>query len=186
MDVTTRRLVAAGAILAPTLHSLTDVLEWAQEGFSPAQLWLNYLAFLPVPAVMLGLYAAQRPRISRLGLVGALVYGFAFVYFAHTTLVALTEGVPTYAELWAGLGAFYTAHGALMVAGGLAFGGATARAGIFPAWTAHLFIVGIVLNLVLALVPLPELLQTVGTALRNAGLVGMGLALVRHADVSLA
>jgi hypothetical protein len=89
LDPTTRRLIALGAILAPALHSVTDVMEWVHGGFFPAQLWLNYLAFLPVPVVMLGLYAAQRPRISRLEMAGALLYGFAFVDFTHTTLLAL-------------------------------------------------------------------------------------------------
>jgi hypothetical protein len=120
MDESTRRLIAYGAILAPALHTLTDGLEWAQHGFSPVQLWINYLAFLPLPAVMLGLHAAQRPRISRLGLAGALIYGFAFVYLA-----------------------------------------------------------GIALNLVLGFLPVPDLLQTMGTTVRNAGLIGMGWALAR-------
>lgn len=179
MDEPTRRLVAWGALLAPAVHTLTDVLEWAQGGFSPAQLWLNYLAFLPLPAVLLGLYAVQRPRISRLGLLGALLYGFAFVYFAHTTLLALSAGVRNYAQLWDRLGALYTVHGALMVAGGAAFGFATARAGVLPRWTAGVFLVGVGLNLVVALLPVPELLQTVGSGLRNAGLVGMGWAILR-------
>jgi hypothetical protein len=98
------------------------------------------------------------------------------VYFAHTTLVALEEEVATYAELWGRLGDVYTAHGALMVLGGAAFGWASFRAGIFPRWTAALFLAGIATNFALALLPLPELFQTFGTALRNAGLVGMGWA----------
>jgi hypothetical protein len=177
MNDMTRRLVATGALLAPALHTVTDGIEWAQAGFSPLQLWLNYFAFVPLPAVMLGLYAAQRPRISTLGLIGALLYGFAFVYFAHTTLFALETNVPTYEQLWAELGWLYTMHGGVMVAGGFAFGAATLRAGVFPRWTAWLFVVGVALNLVLGFLPLPDLFQTLGTALRNAGLVGMGWAL---------
>ncbi|MEZ5319248.1 MAG: hypothetical protein R2752_17740 [Vicinamibacterales bacterium] len=171
--------MAVGAVAAPLLHSVTDLLEWTQGGFSPAQLWLNYVAFLPVPAIVLGLYAAQRPRISRAGLAGALIYGFAFVYFAHTTLLAIESGVPTYEDLWARLGGTYTAHGALMVAGGVLFGDATRRAGVLPRWTAGLFLAGIVTNFVITFLPLPDLAQTLGTALRNAGLVGMGGSLWR-------
>jgi hypothetical protein len=144
------------------------------------QLWLNYLAFLPLPAVLLGLYAVQRPRISRLGLIGALLYGFAFVYFAHTTLFALASATPTYEELWTRLGSLYTVHGALMVAGGLAFGFASARAGFFPRWTAGLFLLGIAFNLILAFLPVPELFHTLGTGLRNAGLAGMGWTLAHR------
>ena len=98
-------------MLAPSLHTITDAMEWLHGGFSPVQLWLNYLAFLPLPAVLLGLYAAQLPRISRLGLVGSLAYGFAFVYFTHTTLLALTLHTPTYADLWRYLGGTYTGTG---------------------------------------------------------------------------
>jgi len=180
MDESTRRLIAYGAILAPALHTLTDGLEWAQHGFSPLQLWINYLAFVPLPALLLGLYAAQRPGISRLGLAGALVYGFAFVYFAHTTLVAIASDVPTYEQLWDQLGVLYTAHGALMVAGGLMFGWATIRANVVPRWTAWLFVAGVTLNLVLSFLQVPDLLQTLGTAVRNAGLMGMGWALARR------
>jgi hypothetical protein len=176
VDDSVRRLVAWGALLAPAVHTLTDVLEWAQGGFSPPQLWLNYVAFLPLPAVMIGLYAVQTPRISRFGLLGALVFGFAFVYFAHTTLLALETGVPTYDRLWEQLGGTYTLHGALMIVGGLAFGVASVRAGVLPAWTSRLFLLGIALNLVVALVPVPDLLQTIGSGVRNAGLIGMGWA----------
>lgn len=169
-------MVAAGAILAPVLHSVTDVMEWLHGGFYPAQLWLNYLAFVPLPAVILGLYAVQRPRISMTGLSGALLYGFAFVYFTHTTLLALERATSDYQNLWEHLGWVYTLHGGLMIAGGVLFGGATLRAAVLPRWTAILFLSGIALNLVLGLLPVPDVLQTLGTALRNAGLVGMGWA----------
>lgn len=174
-----RRLVGWGAIVAPALHSLTDAMEWWQGGFSPLQLWLNYAAFLPLPAVLLGLYAMQRPRIGALGLAGALGYGFAFIYFAHTTLVALASSAPDYASLWHELGPTYTVHGALMIVGGAAFGIATWRARVLPVWSAALFLSGLALNVAVALLPLPELLQTIGSTVRNAGLVAMGVALVR-------
>jgi hypothetical protein len=177
MDSTTRRLIALGAILAPALHSVTDLMEWVHGGFFPALLWLNYLAFVPMPAVMLGLYAAQRPRISRLGLAGALLYGFAFVYFTHTTLLALALHTPTYADLWKTLGSLYTLHGVVMLVGGACFGWASLRAGVVPRWTAATFLLGLSINFVLGLLPAPELLQTIGTAVRNAGLIGMGWAI---------
>jgi hypothetical protein len=177
MNLSTRRLIGWSAMAAPALHTLTDLVEWTQGGFSQPQLWLNYVAFVPVPAILIGLYAAQRPRISGLGLAGALAYGFAFIYFAHTTLVALSTRVPDYETLWSGLGGIYTLHGAVMVAGGAAYAWATLRAAVLPRWTAAVFLVGVVVNLVLALLPAPDLLQTVGTTLRNAGLMGMGWAL---------
>ncbi len=166
-------------MLFPALHTLTDIIEWVQSGFSVTQLWLNYVAFLPLPAVVIGLYAAQRPRISLFGMFGALVYGFAFIYFSHSTLEALAIHSATYEALWSEMGWVYTLHGGLMVIGGLLFGYATMRAAVLPAWTAWLFLFGIVVNLVVAVLPVPDLLQTLGSGLRNAGLVGMGWAVVR-------
>lgn len=65
-------LVGVAALVAPLLHSLTDAIEWRQGGFSTAQLWLNYLAFLPMPGLLLGVAAIpeagampQRPRRCR-------------------------------------------------------------------------------------------------------------------------
>src|SRR5262245_16149991 len=129
-------LIGWSAMAAPALHTLTDVIEWGQGGFSPAQLWLNYLAFVPLPAITIGLYAAQRPAIGGVGLAGALAYGYAFIYFAHTTLVALSTGAPDYETLWAALGSQYTVHGVIMIAGGAAFGWATLRAAVLPRWAA--------------------------------------------------
>lgn len=180
LDPRLRQLVALTAMLAPALHTGTDVLEWMAGGFTAAQLWLNYLAFLPVPMMMIGLYAVQRPGVSSAGLFGAVVYGWAFIYFAHTTLLALEAGVPTYDALWGQLGASYTTHGGLMVIGGGAFGWATIRARVLPVCTAYLFLAGVCTNLMLALLPWPDQLQMLGSALRNAGLFAMGWALWRR------
>ena len=185
MEEPVRKAIAYTAMAAPGLHTLTDLLEWVSGGFSTVQLWLNYAAFLPVPVLVVGLYAAQRPRIAYVGLIGALLYGFAFVYFAHTTLFALAQHISTYDQLWSELGWSYTAHGALMIIGGAAFGWATDRAQVFPRWISSLFLLGVGINLVLALLPLPDLLQTVGTALRNAGLAAMGWTLLRTPSASL-
>jgi hypothetical protein len=66
-----------------------------------------------------------------------------------------------------------------MVLGGAMFGWATLRANVFPRWAAAVFLAGVGANFLLALLPVPDLLQTLGTALRNAGLVGMGWAAAR-------
>ena len=152
----------------------------SQGGFSPVQLYLNYLAFVPLPAIVLGLYAGARPSISRLGLWGALLYGFAFVYFTSTTLFAIAQRSPDYEALWPQLGGLYTAHGVLMIVGGACFGAATLSAGVLPRWTGWLFLTGIAVNLVLGLLPAPDLLQTLGSALRNTGLIGMGWAALQR------
>lgn len=174
-----QKLIGVGAIVAPGIHTLTDFAEWIAGGFSAPQLWTNYFAFVVLPFLMVGLYAVQRPKIGALGLIGSLLYGASFVYFAHTTLYALAENVPDYETLWEHLGNLYTIHGLLMILGGVAFGAATYRARVFPSWTPVVFLAGVVLNLSLALVAAPDLLQTLGSALRNLGLIGMGLYLVR-------
>lgn len=179
-DVTTRHTeplcVAVGvtALIAPFAHSITDAMEWYQHGFSTLQLWLNYIAFVPMSWLLLGIYAAHDPKPNAAGLIGALLYGAAFTYFAYTTLTALNEHVPNYELLWQRLGGLYTVHGALMVLGGLLFGGSVLRAGWLPRAAVWLFLIGIVTNLVLSLLPAPDIFQTIGSAARNAGLMTMG------------
>jgi hypothetical protein len=153
-------------------------MEWHQGGFSPVQLWLNYLAFLPMPWLLLGLYAVRSEELGPSALVGALLYGIAFTYFAHTTLYALQAQTPNYAVLWQQLGPAYTVHGAAMVVGGLLFARAALRTTRLPRLAVLLFGAGLLVNLCLALVPAPDILQTAGTAIRNAGLAGMGYALL--------
>lgn len=171
-------VVGSAAILAPALHTLTDALEWYRQGFSTTQLWISYLAFLPMPWLLLGLYAVHKRAPSAVGLVGAILYGAAFTYFAHTALFALAERTPDYEALWARLGPMYTIHGALMVIGGLLFAWSVLRAGWLPKPAVWLFTAGVLLNLVLALVPAPVILQTVGTVARSAGLIVMGYAVL--------
>ena len=173
-----RIAVGIAALVAPALHSATDVMEWLHGGFSTPQLWLNYIAFLPMPWLLLGLYAVHEPRPGIASLVGALLYGVAFTYFAHTTLYALSERVSTYDALWSHLGVLYTVHGAFMVLGGLMFAGSALRQGWLPRGALLLFAAGIVWNLVLALLPAPDILQTVGSAARNLGLIAMGHAIL--------
>lgn len=171
-------VVGVAAVLAPALHSLTDALEWYRQGFSTAQLWCTYLAFLPMPWLLLGILAIHQPRPGLPGLAGAILYGVAFTYFAHTALYAIAEGIPTYEALWGRLGATYTVHGAFMVVGGLLFASSVLRAGWLPKFAVGLFGAGLAINLVLALLPAPDIFQVVGTAVRNAGLVWMGLVIL--------
>ncbi|MEQ1802819.1 MAG: hypothetical protein ABL989_12905 [Gammaproteobacteria bacterium] len=131
-----------------------------------------------MPWLLLGLYAIHEPKPGVGALLGAILYGAAFTYFSYTTLYALEAGIPDYAALWTDLGVVYTFHGGLMVAGGLLFGGSVLRAGWLPRYAVLLFLAGIVLNLVLALAPSPDILQTAGSLLRNLGLMGMGHAIL--------
>ena len=166
------------ALVAPALHTVTDVMELYNRGFTDAQLWLNLLAFLPMPLLLLGIYSVQVPKPGVDGLLGALLYGAAFAYFTYTTLFALAERVPTYDELWERLGVVYTFFGGLMVCGGLLFGWSAFRVGWLPRSSVLLFLSGIVVNLMLAILPAPDTLQTIGSAMRNFGLMAMGYAIL--------
>jgi hypothetical protein len=125
-------------------------------------------------------YAVHEPRPPAYGLAGALLYGAAFTYFAFTTLYAIVDAVPTYEALWQALGATYTVHGALMVAGGFLFGAALLRAGQVPRPAVVLFLAGLAAALLLAVLPLPEAWQVFGSILRNVGLTAIGAALLRE------
>ena len=171
-------VVGVAAVVAPLLHSLTDAMEWYHHGFSDVQLWLNYVAFAPMPWLLLGLYAVHESELGLAGLAGALLHGVAFTYFSHTTLLALAEHVPTYEVLWQRLGLLYTVHGAFMVMGGLLFAIAAWRARELPRVAVGVFAAGLLLNLALAALPAPDILQTIGTACRNAGLIGVGAAVL--------
>ena len=61
---TLRLVVGATAIAAPVLHCITDAMEWLQGGFSPVQLGLNYFAFLPMPWLLLCIYAVRADHRS--------------------------------------------------------------------------------------------------------------------------
>jgi hypothetical protein len=172
-------VVGIAAIVAPLVHSITDLMEWQQHGFSRAQLLLNYLAFLPMAWLLLGFCAVLRPRPGWSALAGAVLYGAAFSYFTFTTVFALVEAVPDYEALWGRLGVTYTIHGGLMVVGGLLFAYGAWNDETLPRLAVAAFATGIATNLVLALLPAPDLLQTLGSAIRNGGLIGMGVAVLR-------
>jgi hypothetical protein len=177
-------VVGIAAIVAPALHSVSDLMEWMQGGLSPTQLWVTYAAFLPMPWLLLGIFAIHDPKPKAMGLAGALLYGAAFSYFTHSALYALAEDMATYEVVWARLGSAYTFHGALMVLGGGLFAFAALRARWLPRFALLLFSAGLTANLVLALLPTPDIFQIVGSALRNLGLIAMGCAiLIKRADL---
>lgn len=178
MERPLRQLIGTAALVAPGLHLLSDVLEWVGGGFSPPQLWVNYLAFVLMPFLMVGLYAVQRPQAGWGVLSGALLYGAAFVYFSFTTLYALSEHIADYAALWQKLGALYTVHGGLMILGGVLFAVTSWQAGVLPRAAVLAFLAGVLLNLVFSILPVPELWQTIGSTVRNVALMGIGASLL--------
>lgn len=71
-----------------------------------------------------------------------------------------------------------------MVAGGVVFGLAALRANVLWRGAVSLFLIGIALNLAIALLPLPEIWQIAGSTLRNIGLMGIGIGLIPIFDRS--
>jgi hypothetical protein len=73
-------------------------------------------------------------------------------------------------------GVIYTIHAGLALVGGLLFGASVFRARVFPGWTGLALIVGLLVTALLAVIGLPEGVQTVGTAIRSIAFAGMGVA----------
>jgi hypothetical protein len=89
----------------------------------------TYLSEAAIPVFVLGLYAVQRPHIGILGLLGAVGYAYAYVFFTGTMLLAMVNRPPDWDALVGDLGPWVTVHGLLVVAAGSAFGVAVLRAG---------------------------------------------------------
>ena len=174
-----RLIIGLSTITAFTLHIMSDFLEVLGGGFSVAQLWLNYVAFLPIPFLMIGLYAVQLPLAGWMSLTGAITYGTSFIFFVGTTLYALVSKTLDYSTLLEELGSIYTFHGGLMVVGGILFGIAVIIARVLPRWTGWLLILGVSLNLLFRLLAFPDLSQIIGSIVRNIAFIGMGIAILR-------
>jgi hypothetical protein len=174
--VAAAHLIGVAALSFSALYFLSDVIEALQGGFSIPQLLLTLAAEAAIPFVVIGLYAVQRPRIGRLGLVSTLAYAYAFVFFTGTVVYALVNGTNDYSALSDDLGALMTAHGAIMVFAGIGFGVALIRARVLPAWTGVALGVGV--TLVAATQSAPEGVQLIAAAIRDLAFAGMGLALL--------
>ncbi|NOT49228.1 MAG: hypothetical protein HOP17_15975 [Acidobacteria bacterium] len=182
MKVIGKNLIAFAAIFGPLLHVASDILEWRAGGFSSLQLYINLLGFLLMPFMILGLYWLDRRRLGLTGATGALLYAIAFVYFTYSTIYSIRYQVPTYEDLWHRLGWVYTLHGAFMVVGGLVFVVAALRGRAYGKVPVGFFGVGLLINLVVGLLPVPEMIQIAGSMFRNVGLVGMGIEILFYRD----
>jgi hypothetical protein len=164
------------AIAFSVLYFLSDVLELINGGFALPQLVLTYLAEAAIPVFVLGLYAVQRPRIGTLGLLGAIGYAYAYIFFTGTVLLAIVNRPANWDVLVGDLEPWVTLHGLLMVVAGSAFGVAVHRAGVLPRWTGITLVAGVVLVALSSV--LPSVAQTVSAGVRDLGFAGMGLAVL--------
>src|SRR6266487_3567516 len=169
-------LIGVAAVAFSALYLLSDVIELAQGGFSTAQLVLTYISEAAIPLFVIGIYAAQRPGIGRLGLLGAAGYAYTFVFFTSTVVFALVQHTTDWSALKNQMGGWIAVHSVLMIFTGLVFGYAVVRAGVLPRWTGWLLMLGM-LSMVVA-TALPDVVQTGAAALRDVAFAGMGAALL--------
>jgi hypothetical protein len=171
------RVIGFSALVFSILYFLSDVIEAIQGGFSDPQLLLTLVAEAAIPLFVIGLYAVQRPRIGRLGLISAGAYAYAFVFFTGTVVYAVVNGTSDYSALSDDIGALMTVHGAIMVLAGIGFGLAVIKAGVLPSWTGIALMAGVVLVAVTQ--GMPEGIQVIAAGIRDVAFAGMGVALLR-------
>jgi hypothetical protein len=168
------RLVGWLAVLGSLGYFASDLIEVAQGGFSAGQLWLTLAAEAVVPVFGLGLAFARWPRLGRLGLVGAALYAYSFVYFTGTVIYALVHDTADFAALSDELGIAMTVHGGVMLLGALGLGHAVARSGVYPRWTGVALMVGVIL----VAVGLPDAAGLLAAGIRDLSFAAMGVALL--------
>jgi hypothetical protein len=171
------RLVGLAAATFSLLYFLSDVYELVHGGFTTPQLVLTYVAEAAIPVFVLGLYAVQRPHIGVLGLLGAVGYAYAYVFFTGTVLLALVDRSANWDALVGELGPWVTVHGLLMVVAGSTFGLAVVKAGVLPRWTGMTLVVGVILVALAS--SMPGIAQTMSAGVRDLGFAGMGVFLCR-------
>jgi hypothetical protein len=169
-------LVGLAAIVFSVLYLISDLMELGQGGFSTPQLLLTYAAEAAIPLFVLGLYAAQRPQIGRLGLASAVLYAYTFVYFTSTVVYALVEQTSDWQSLERRLGVWITIHSVLMIVAGVGFGIAVIRARVLPWWTGATLLAGMLLMAVT--VSLPAAAQAASAGVRDLAFAAMGATLL--------
>ena len=171
-------LAGLAAIVFPLIYFASELVEVAQGNFSTARLALAYLGEAGIVFVVIGLYAVQRPRIGRLGLYGALAYAYSFAFFASTVVYALAAGSKNWTAVTSVFGGWLTLHGAIMVAGGIAFSLAVIKAAVLPRWTAVCLMAGVVF--VAAAAGMSTAVRAGAAALPQAAFIGMGVMVLRE------
>jgi hypothetical protein len=169
--------VGLATVAFTAVYFISDLIEIAQGGFSTFRLVLTYAGEAAIPLFVIGLYAVQRPRIGRLGFLGAIAYAYSYVFFTSTVVYALISGTPNYTALVKVFGVWMTVHGLILLVGGLAFGLAVVRARVLPRWTGICLMAGVVL--VAGASGLPDIARTGAAAVPAIAFIGMGIASLR-------
>jgi hypothetical protein len=167
-------IVGLAAVFFSGIYFVSDVIEFAQGGFSTGQLLLTYVGEAAIPLFVIGLYAVQRPEIGRLGLAGAVGYAYTYTFFTGSVVFALAEHTRNWDALVHRMGPLISIHGVLMVLAGLAFGWAVVRARVLPRWTGVMLMAGVVLAAGSS--GLPEVVQMVAAGVRAVAFAAMGIS----------
>jgi hypothetical protein len=101
---------------------------------------------------------------------------YSVVFFSGTVLYALAAGAPDWPSVVDRFGWWMTAHGVVMVLGGVAFGAAVVRQRAAPPWTGMLLALGVLV--VASASRESNLVRTVAAALPCTALAGMGVDLL--------
>jgi hypothetical protein len=175
--------VGLAAIAFSAIYFISDLIEIIQGNFSTLRLSLTYVGEAAIPIFVIGLYAVQRPRIGRLGLFGAVAFAYSYVFFTGTVIYALAAGTQNWNALGKVLGAWMTAHGLIMLVGGLTFGLAVVRAGVLPRWTGACLMAGVVL--IVAMSGQSNVARAAAEAVTATAFIGMGVGLLIGRSKSL-
>jgi hypothetical protein len=157
-------LIRVAAVVFPAVYFISDLIEVAQGSFSTFRLILTYIGEAGFPIFVIGIYATEFQRLGRLGLFGAVAYAYSYLFFTSTVIYALIAKIPNWTALTKAFGPWMAVHGAIMVAGGIAFGLSVVRATVMPGW--------------------PNAERTVAASLPDIAFAGMGIALTRSALTS--
>jgi hypothetical protein len=173
-----RCAVGVAAILFPIVYLVSDVVEVAQGDFSMFRLSLTYFGEAGFPLFVIGLAVLVHDWIPPWAALGAVAYAYSFVFFTSTVVWAIVARTPSWEVLGDDFGWWMTAHGAVMVVGGIAFGVGIARSGALPPWTGWALAVGVVL--VAGASEMGNLERTLAAAVPDAAFIGMGVALLHR------
>ena len=171
--------------LVAMVAALLMIVAAGLRGFGVAPLagqWAIFVYVILLTFAFTALYAAQAPRMGRLGFAGyvlailglGLTQVIAFLILASFTGLAAAHEVQMFA--WGPIPILHLAVLANTL-GGILFGAATVRAGLFPRWTGLLLIAGEGANLLHEYLLLLPVLMIVPAALMAGAFAGLGWSL---------
>lgn len=176
------KLVGLAAIGFSAVYFISDLLEVTQGDFSTFRLVLTYAGEAAIPLFVLGLYAVRWRQLGRIGLIGAVAYAYAYVFFTTTVMYALIAKTTDYKALSNVFGAWMTVHGVVLLIAGVLLGMAVVHSHALPRWTGYCLALGVAL--VAAASGFSNVARTIAAAFPAAAFMGMGWALLHPSKVS--